>query len=370
MRVADAATGEVRNVLAERAETFFESGQGRVNWRYLPRIERSAVVLAQGRLGPPLPARRGHRLPEEPHHHRRRQRHAGAARRREGAHDLLPAASARRRAAIRTSGTSTRSASTARAQTLLTPEDGDHTIDLSPSGTYFVDTYSKPDVPPVIGAARRRTARSSCRSRRADISQLDGDGLEAADADHREGARRQDRPATACCSGRRTSIRRSGIRSSTTSIRVRRPAASAAAASRPRAATRRRSPSSASSSCRSTAWARRGARATFHEAYYGDMGDNTLPDQVAGMKELASRYPVDRSRSRRHLRPLRRRLRDGRRDVPVSRLLQGRRVAGRQSRQPRLRGRLGGEVAGPAREEAGRHQQLRRSGESECTRRT
>ena len=29
----------------------------------------------------------------------------------------------------------------------------------------------------------------------------------------------------------------------------------------------------------------------FHAAYYGNMGDNTLPDQVAGMKELASRYP-------------------------------------------------------------------------------
>jgi dipeptidyl aminopeptidase/acylaminoacyl peptidase len=29
----------------------------------------------------------------------------------------------------------------------------------------------------------------------------------------------------------------------------------------------------------------------FHEKYYGDMGDNTLPDQVAGMKELASRFP-------------------------------------------------------------------------------
>src|SRR5581483_6793091 len=28
----------------------------------------------------------------------------------------------------------------------------------------------------------------------------------------------------------------------------------------------------------------------FHEAYYGDMGDNTLPDQVAGMKELAAKY--------------------------------------------------------------------------------
>ena len=28
----------------------------------------------------------------------------------------------------------------------------------------------------------------------------------------------------------------------------------------------------------------------FHDAYYGRMGDNTLPDQVAGMKELAQRY--------------------------------------------------------------------------------
>jgi len=36
----------------------------------------------------------------------------------------------------------------------------------------------------------------------------------------------------------------------------------------------------------------------FHEAYYGNMGDNTLPDQVAGMKELAGRFPwidIDRA---------------------------------------------------------------------------
>jgi dipeptidyl aminopeptidase/acylaminoacyl peptidase len=30
---------------------------------------------------------------------------------------------------------------------------------------------------------------------------------------------------------------------------------------------------------------------TFHDAYYGRMGDNTLPDQVAAMKELAQRFP-------------------------------------------------------------------------------
>ncbi|HMF54391.1 MAG TPA: S9 family peptidase, partial [Edaphobacter sp.] len=36
----------------------------------------------------------------------------------------------------------------------------------------------------------------------------------------------------------------------------------------------------------------------FHEFYYGNLGDNTIPDQVAGMKELAARYPwidIDRA---------------------------------------------------------------------------
>src|SRR6478672_1485558 len=36
MRVADAATGTIRDVLEEKAETFYESGNGAVNWRYLP----------------------------------------------------------------------------------------------------------------------------------------------------------------------------------------------------------------------------------------------------------------------------------------------------------------------------------------------
>ena len=36
----------------------------------------------------------------------------------------------------------------------------------------------------------------------------------------------------------------------------------------------------------------------FHEAYFGNMGDNTLPDQVTGMQQLAQRYPwidIDRA---------------------------------------------------------------------------
>jgi len=30
---------------------------------------------------------------------------------------------------------------------------------------------------------------------------------------------------------------------------------------------------------------------TFHEAYYANLGDNTIPDQVSGMKDLATQYP-------------------------------------------------------------------------------
>jgi len=37
---------------------------------------------------------------------------------------------------------------------------------------------------------------------------------------------------------------------------------------------------------------------SFHEAYYGNMGDNGIPDQITGMKQLAERHPwidIDRA---------------------------------------------------------------------------
>ena len=103
----------------------------------------------------------------------------------------------------------------------------------------------------------------------------------------------------------------------------------------------------------------------FHDAYYGNMGDNTLPDQIAGMKELAARYKwidIDRAGD---LRPLRRRLRHGRRDVPLSGFLQGRNFGIGQPRQPRVRGRLGRAISGPRDPRRQRRLELRRPGESE-----
>jgi dipeptidyl-peptidase-4 len=37
LRVADAETGEVREVMGETAPKFYESGNGKVNWQYLPK---------------------------------------------------------------------------------------------------------------------------------------------------------------------------------------------------------------------------------------------------------------------------------------------------------------------------------------------
>ena len=93
-----------------------------------------------------------------------------------------------------------------------------------------------------------------------------------------------------------------------------------------------------------------GRSKAFQDAYYGAMGrDNTIPDQIAGMKELAQKISVHRSVARRHLGPLGRRLRDDDRDVPVSRLLQGRDRRVGQPRSARERGRLGRAVPGARR---------------------
>ena len=59
----------IRDVMEEKAETFFESGNGRVNWRYLPGVERSHLVLGARQLGAAVPVRSRDRPRETPDHH-------------------------------------------------------------------------------------------------------------------------------------------------------------------------------------------------------------------------------------------------------------------------------------------------------------
>ncbi|TAL40209.1 MAG: S9 family peptidase, partial [Chitinophagaceae bacterium] len=58
------------------------------------------------------------------------------------------------------------------------PEDGNHTISLSPDGKYFTDNYSKPDVPPV-SVLRDMNGTLIATLEKADISRLTATGWKA-----------------------------------------------------------------------------------------------------------------------------------------------------------------------------------------------
>ena len=113
LRVADAATGEVRDVLEETVATFFESGNGARELALPAGVERGDLVLGARQLGPALPLRSADRQAKH-------QITTGEGnvtqllRVDEKTRTIYFSASARRRDAIRTSRTSTASASTAR----------------------------------------------------------------------------------------------------------------------------------------------------------------------------------------------------------------------------------------------------------------
>ena len=62
--------------------------------------------------------------------------------------------------------------------TRLAGDDGDHTVSITPDGHHFVDSYSSPDTPPV-SVVRDRTGRAVLELERADVSRLEEAGWSA-----------------------------------------------------------------------------------------------------------------------------------------------------------------------------------------------
>ena len=353
-RIADAAhRRRCGRCSTETEKTHFESRAG------LARAvgdERGDLVLPARQLGPPLPLRPRHRAAEAPDHDAARgrsRRSRGSTRRRAR---CVSTAQGREKGQDPYFTHFYRIGLDGKGYVSLTPDDGDHAVaDLA------VGPLPRRHVLDVRHAAgRRRCATAHGKLvmplEKADISKLLAAGWKPPMAFSVKAARRQDGhlrhavPSDQLRSDEEVPDHQPRLSGAAVGQRRRR------GRSPRRAAIGRRSPSSASSSCRSTAWGTPGRSKAFHDAYYGAMGrDNTLPDQVAGMKELAQRYPVDRHRPRGDLGPLGRRVHHGRRDVPVSRLLQGRHLRVGQPRSARLRGRLGRAVSGAAREERRRH---------------
>jgi dipeptidyl-peptidase 4 len=175
-----------------------------------------------------------------------------------------------------------------RGLTLLTPENANHTVSLSPDGRYFVDAYSTPATPPV-SVLRDMNGRVVMELERADISRLLASGWRA--------------PVPITMKGRDGTTDIHGL--------MYLPSKLDSTKKYPIINHIYPGPQSGSVGTRSFSPARGdnqaiaelgfivveidgmgtpGRSKAFHDAYYGDMGDNTLPDQVAGMKQLAERH--------------------------------------------------------------------------------
>ena len=248
---------------------------------------------------------------------------------------------AARRGRIRTSATCTASVWTARTTCRSRRTTATTSVQLSPSGRYLIDTYSTCEMPPVV-VLRDGEGKLVMPLEKTDISQARRCRLEAARS-----------PFSVKARDGKTDLY--GM--------LFRPTSFDPAKKYPIINNAYPGPQSGSVGSRSFAAARGDKQAlaelgfvvvsidgmgtpgrskSFHDAYYGAMGrDNTLPDQVAGMKELAQRYPVDRHRPRGDLGPFRGRVHRRRCDVPLPRLLQGRHLGVGQPRPARVRGRLG-----------------------------
>ncbi len=287
LRVADAATGAVRTVLTEHQNTYYESGVDGISWRvlwnsnevlwYSERDDWGNLYLydlATGKLKNQVTRGPGLVLDvvrlDEPN---RTVYFTGAGR--EAGRDPYFT----HLYSIKLDG---------KSEKLLTPENADHTVSFAPSGKYFVDSYSTPDTPPVTVV---RDAKGALRStiEKADISKLLATGW------------KPPVPFTVKARDGKTDLY--GLMFVPTTLDSTR--------KYPIVNHIYPGPQTGSVGSRSFSPARSDNQAlaelgfivvqidamgtpmrskTFHDAYYANMGDNGLPDQVTGMKQLAERY--------------------------------------------------------------------------------
>jgi dipeptidyl aminopeptidase/acylaminoacyl peptidase len=287
LRVADTSTGEVHTVLTERVATFFESGNGRVSWKFLPGSneviwfsERDGwgqlylYDLKTGALEHAITSGDGNVT------------------------QLLRVDEAQRVAYFLGVGREKgrdpyfvhfyRIGLDGKNLQLLTPEDAQHDVSLAPSGDFFIDSYSRPDAPPTT-VLRRLDGTVAMELEKADISKLVATGWKPPipfTAKARDGV--TDifgllyRPTRLDESRKYPIINHIYPGPQTGSVRSR----GFSAARGDAQALAELGFVVVEIDGMGTPWRSK----KFHEAYFGNLADNTLPDQVAAMKELAQRY--------------------------------------------------------------------------------
>lgn len=175
-------------------------------------------------------------------------------------------------------------------QVSLTPDVGDHNIQLSPSGKYLIDTYSTADTPPVV-TVRDAHGTLVMPLEKADISRLVATGWKPpvlikvkSDDGKTDLYGQMFRPANFDPAKQYPIINQAypGPQSGSVGART------FSVAHGDKQALAELGFIVVSIDGRGTP----GRSKSFHDSYYGRMGrDNTIPDQVAGMKDLATQYP-------------------------------------------------------------------------------
>jgi dipeptidyl aminopeptidase/acylaminoacyl peptidase len=287
LRVADAATGAVREVFEESVPTYFESGNGRIDWTYLAASDEFIWFseksnwghlylhdLTTGKLKNPITSGDWNVTQIVKIDEKNRAIYFLGVGREKGDPYFIHFY---------------RVGFDGGNLALLTPEDANHEVQLSPSGRFFIDTFSTPGTPPV-SVIRDDTGKLRSTLERADISKLIAAGWKPPvpiKVKARDGVTDiyglMFQPTNLDASGKYPIVNHIYPGPQTGSV-----------GSRSFAAVRGDTQALAELGFvvveidgMGTPWRSK----KFHDAYFGDLGDNTLPDQVAGMKELAQRYP-------------------------------------------------------------------------------
>ncbi len=287
-RVAQAATGNVREVFEEVVPTQYESGQGAINWRYLPATNEAIWYSERDDWGhlylydlttgkPKQQITKGEfvvmRLLKMDEKARVLYFEANG---REKGRDPYFTHFYR----INFDGT---------GLALLTPEDGHHQITLSSDERYFVDNYSKPDMPPVA-ILRAIDGRPITTLETASISRLTAAGW------------KPPTPFTVRSGNGNWDLY--GLKFAPTNLDTTKkypvvnyiyPGPQAGGVGS-RAFSAGRSDHQALAELGFIVVVIDGTcnpdrSKSFHDACYGNMADNTLGDQMAGLKQLAAKYP-------------------------------------------------------------------------------
>jgi len=294
-RLADAETGDIREVMTEIAPKFFESGNDKVNWKYLSKSneilwfsERDnwgqmyLYDLTTGKLKNQITHGEGNVTQVLAVDEAGRKIYFLGVGKEKGRDPYFS-----HYYSVNFDGSGLK---------LLTPEDADHAITSSLDGRYFVDVYSTPTQPQTT-VVRNNEGKVVLEVAKQDITKLVAAGWVPPT------------PITVKARDGKTDLY--GFMFKPTNFD----------ASKKYPIVNNVYPGPQTGSCggRSFTASHRDMQAlaelgfvvvcidgmgtpfrskAFHEFYFGNLGDNTIPDQVAGMKELAAKYPwidIDRA---------------------------------------------------------------------------